>query len=120
FLSAGAYAPPRGVILSDFLISFLGLAGTRLGFRLLRERYLAPHNWHHHQARRVGIVGAGDVGASLVNDLFSKRGLGLHPVAFFDDDRLKWGSRIHGVPVIGAPEIIPEQNGALDLEQIII
>ena len=117
--SWGAYAPPRGVILSDFLISFLGLAGTRLGFRLLRERYLAPYS-HNPLAQRVGIVGAGDVGASLVNDLFSKRGLGLLPVGFFDDDKKKWGSRIHGLPVIGAPEVILEKNHALDLEQIII
>src|ERR1035441_9825878 len=36
FVSGGAYAPPRGVILSDFLISFLGLAGTRLGFQIGR------------------------------------------------------------------------------------
>jgi FlaA1/EpsC-like NDP-sugar epimerase len=119
-VSGGAYAPPRGVIMSDFLISFLGLAGTRLGFRLLRERYLAPYSRHNILARRVGIVGAGDVGASLVNDLFSKRGLGLLPVALFDDDKRKWGSRIHGVPVIGAPEVILQQNHALDLEQIII
>src|SRR5205823_4644693 len=86
-VSGGAYAPPRGVILSDFLISFLGLAGTRLGFRLLRERYLAPHGRHNTLARRVGIVGAGDVGASLANDLFTKRGLGLLPVGLFDDDK---------------------------------
>src|SRR5665213_3407293 len=118
--SGGAYAPPRGVILSDFMISFLGLAGTRLGFRLLRERYLAPYSRHKTLARRVGIVGAGDVGASLVNDLVSKRGLGLFPVGFFDDDKRKWGSRIHGVPVIGPPEVIPEKNHALDLEEIII
>jgi FlaA1/EpsC-like NDP-sugar epimerase len=116
----GAYAPPRGVIMSDFLISFLGLAGTRLGFRLLRERYLAPYSRRNPLAQRVGIVGAGDVGASLVNDLFSKRGLGLLPVGFFDDDQKKWGSRIHGLPVIGAPEVILEKNRALDLEQIII
>ncbi len=116
----GAYAPPRGVILSDFLISFLGLAGTRLGFRLLRERYLAPYSRHNILARRVGIVGAGDVGASLVNDLFSKRGLGLFPAAFFDDDKKKWGSRIHGVPVVGAPEMLLKRNDALELQQIII
>ena len=108
--SWGAYAPPRGVILSDFLISFLGLAGTRLGFRLLRERYLAPHSRHNTLARRVGIVGAGDVGASLVNDLFSKRGLGLLPVAIFDDDKKKWGSRIHGVPVLGPPGPCPKST----------
>ncbi len=120
FISAGALAPPRGVILTDFCLSLLGLAGTRLGFRVLRERYLAPHSLETTLARRVGIVGAGDVGASLVNDLFAKRGLGLLPVAFFDDDKKKWGSRIHGVPVLGAPEVILEQNGALGLEQVII
>jgi FlaA1/EpsC-like NDP-sugar epimerase len=118
--SGGAYAPPRGVILSDFLISLMGLTGIRLGFRLIRERYLAPYSRHNPLARRVGIVGAGDVGASLVNDLFSKRGLGLLPVGFFDDDKKKWGSRIHGVPVIGAPEMILEKNNALDLNTIII
>ncbi len=119
-VSGGAYAPPRGVLLSDFFISFLGLAVTRLGFRLLRERYLAPHSRHNPLARRVGIVGAGDVGASLANDLFTKRGLGLLPVAFFDDDPKKWGSRIHGVTVVGAPEVILKQNEALQLEQVII
>ena len=118
--SHGAYAPPRGVILSDCLLSFLGLAGIRLGFRLLRERYLAPHSGHSALARRVAIVGAGDVGASLANDLFSKRGLGLLPVAFFDDDEKKWGARIHGVPVVGVPELILEKKDALGLEQVII
>jgi FlaA1/EpsC-like NDP-sugar epimerase len=118
--SWGAYAPPRGVILSDFLISLMGLAGIRLGFRVFRERYLGTYSHHNPLARRVGIVGAGDVGASLVNDFFSKRGLGLLPVGFFDDDKKKWGSRIHGVPVIGAPEMILEKNHALDLKKIII
>jgi FlaA1/EpsC-like NDP-sugar epimerase len=119
-ISGGAYAPPRGVILSDCLLSFLGLAGIRLGFRLLRERYLAPHCGHNPLSRRVGIVGAGDVGASLANDLFSKRGLGLLPVAFFDDDEKKWGAQVHGVPVLGAPELILEKKEALGLEQVII
>ncbi len=119
-LSHGAYAPPRGVILSDCLLSFLGLAGIRLGFRLLRERYLAPHSGHSPLARRVGIVGAGDVGANLAKDLFSKRGLGLLPAAFFDDDEKKWGAQVHGVPVLGAPELILERNESLGLEQIII
>jgi len=118
--SGGAYAPPRGVILSDCVLSFLGLAGIRLGFRMLRENYLAPSSGFNRLARRVGIVGAGDVGASLANDLFAKRGLGLLPVAFFDDDAKKWGSQIHGIPVLGAPEMILNKNAALGLEQVII
>ena len=39
---AALFAPPRGVILADFVICFMGLASARLGFRLIRERYLAP------------------------------------------------------------------------------
>jgi FlaA1/EpsC-like NDP-sugar epimerase len=119
-VSWGAYAPPRGVILTDCLISFLGLACIRLGFRLLRERYLAPFCCANPHAQRVGIVGAGDVGAHLANDLFAKRGVGLIPVCFFDDDQKKWGARIHGVPVLGAPEMILQKNDTLGLEQIII
>lgn len=120
FNSHGVYAPPRGVILADFVISFMGLASTRLGFRIIRERYLAPQSRSHHPARRVGIIGAGDVGASLARELMTKRGLGLRPVAFFDDDREKWHSRVHDIPVIGSPEKLSEQNLNLQLEEVII
>src|SRR5262245_23192567 len=34
------YPEPRGVLLIDLVLSFLGLAAIRLGFRLIRERYL--------------------------------------------------------------------------------
>ena len=76
---------PRGVLLTDFLISFTSLSVIRLAFRLIREGYLSPESGSSRRARRVGIVGAGDVGASLAHDLMAKRGLGLQPVAFFDE-----------------------------------
>ena len=41
-------------------------------------------------------------------------------MAFFDDDEKKWGAQLHGVPVLGAPELILKRNEALGLEQIII
>jgi FlaA1/EpsC-like NDP-sugar epimerase len=111
---------PRGVILIDFLISFTGLAVIRLGFRLVRERYLSPRTGSPRTARRVGIIGAGDVGANLAHDLVAKRGLGLLPVAFFDDDRTKWHSRVHDIPVVGAPEVLLNQKLNLELEEVII
>jgi len=120
FSSGGGFAPPRSVILADFVLSLMGLAGARLSFRLVRERYFAPHNREQRRARRVGIIGAGDVGASLARELSAKRGLGLQPVFFFDDDRSKWGSRVHNIPVVGSPEKLLEKGLDLNLEEIII
>jgi FlaA1/EpsC-like NDP-sugar epimerase len=115
-----AYAAPRGVILADFILSIVGLSMLRLSFRVLRERYFAPQGRSHRRMRRVGIIGAGDVGATLVRELQSKRGLGLLPVAFFDDDKGKWRSRVHDIPVVGPPEALREGKLNLQLEEVII
>jgi FlaA1/EpsC-like NDP-sugar epimerase len=111
---------PRGVLLIDFLLCLTGLAMLRLGFRMIRERYLSPQSRSSRRARRVGIIGAGDVGANLARELMAKRGLGLYPVAFFDDDRNKWRSRIHDIPVVGPPESLLDQKLNLELEEAII
>jgi len=111
---------PRGTILIDFVLSFGAVAVVRVTFRVLRERYFAPQSRSHRRLRRVGIFGAGDVGASLARELMSKRGLGLQPVAFFDDDKLKWRSRVHDIPVVGPPEMLLDQRLNLQLEEVII
>ena len=111
---------PRGAILIDFLLSFVALAVVRVSFRVLRERYFAPQSRSQRRMRKVGIFGAGDVGASLARELMSKRGLGLQPVAFFDDDKQKWRSRVHDIPVVGPPEMLLDQRLNLQLEEVII
>ena len=114
------FPAPRGMILIDFMLSFVAVSVVRVTFRIVRERYFAPQSRTHKRMRRVGIFGAGDVGASLARELMSKRGLGLHPVAFFDDDKRKWRSRVHDIPVVGPPEILLEQRRNLQLEEVII
>ena len=111
--------PPRGVILIDFVLSFLALASTRLGFRVVRERFFTGQE-HHRRQRRVAIIGAGDVGASLVKEIIAKRFMGMTPVAIFDDDKNKWRSRIHDVPVIGPPESLLDPELNLQLEEVVI
>lgn len=121
YWTRGAISPPRGVLLADFIITLFGLAAVRLSFRILRERYLAPFSKPvKRHAKRVGIVGAGDVGAALAKDLLTKRGLGLEPIVFFDDDKRKWKSKIHDIPVIGPPELLANDNLNLNLEEVII
>ena len=116
----GTLSLPRGVLLIDFLLSTAGVVAVRLGFRVLRERVRGTEGGRHVRAKRVGIIGAGDVGATLAKELLSKRGLGLAPVAFFDDDPQKWRSQMHGVPVVGRPELLRDPNFKVDLDEVII
>jgi FlaA1/EpsC-like NDP-sugar epimerase len=103
--TSGMLAPPRGVILADFVLSVTGLCTTRLSMRLYRERFLGESR-PENKSRRAVILGAGDVGASLVGEALRRPALGLIPVFFLDDNRTKHGLQVHGVSVLGAPEDI--------------
>ena len=112
-------APPRAVIVTDLLVSFLFLCGFRMSLRLIREGYF-DKNTATGNEKLAAIIGAGDVGASLARDLLMRRGRGLRPAAFFDDDRTKWGTTIHGVSVQGAPESLPDYLHRHRIDQVII
>lgn len=117
----GAFAPPRSVILADFVLSLLFISSIRLLCRLTRERYFSARRPKDVRVQRVGIVGAGYAGATLARELFIKRNLGLRPVCFFDDNRDKWRKRLHDIPVIGAPEMLLQAAGKkLKLDRIVI
>lgn len=113
------FAPPRGVILNDFVLCVMALSGLRLGFRHVRKMARDQRSRTGRQVRRVAIVGAGDSGAALAKDLLAKPWLALQPIAFFDDFR---GTRasVHGIPVVGRPDRICELKGKLGIEELII
>ena len=111
---------PRGVILLDGLISLLALGGIRLAWRLFCEGGFSGGTKRGVAIRRAAVVGAGDVGAGLVRELNARPGLGLRPVVFFDDEPGKWGSDVHGLPVVGAPESLGRWKQEFGLDNIII
>jgi FlaA1/EpsC-like NDP-sugar epimerase len=104
FFTFRDFALPRGVILIDFFLCTAGFCALRLGSRLYRERVQLARKLHGRSMERIVIIGAGDAGASLAGDLLNSPSRGLKPVAFFDDDKGKFGQHVHGVPVVGAPE----------------
>ncbi len=112
-------APPRSVILMDYVLCIMALSATRFSFRFGRSLAAASRPHAGRKPRRVGIVGAGDSGAALARDLLAKPWLALRPVAFFDDHR-NTQSSIHGIPVVGRPESIGELSSWLRLEEVII
>jgi Undecaprenyl-phosphate galactose phosphotransferase WbaP len=50
----------------------------------------------------VIVLGAGKTGEHVVNSLIRDAVLGYKPIALFDDDKMKWGMSIKGVPVVGS------------------
>jgi len=113
--------PPRAVIVANLLVSTMAVATFRVILRVYRERYLSGHaEGKTANLRRVAIVGAGDVGAAVAVDLMAKRGLGLKPVVFLDDDDTKHGHEIHGVPVADSPDQLAAVCNDYEVEHVVI
>lgn len=104
------YALPFGVILLDALLGLFFLSGLCYLWRLYRHSHWAVlflgFTSKRDRRRRVGIIGAGHAGLSLAQELQSNPRLGLHPVAFFDDDPGKWRARAWDIPVVGSPDLL--------------
>jgi FlaA1/EpsC-like NDP-sugar epimerase len=112
-------APPRGVVLIDFVLCIMALSVVRFSFGYVRSFAFWSGRTSENKARRVGIIGAGEAGAELVRHMMDDPSLGLQPVAFFDDNSRPHSS-LHGIPVLGPPERILERKAKLRIEEIII
>lgn len=114
------FAPPRGVLLTDFMLCLGGLCLARLGTRLFRERVTMGKKLPNAVQQRIVIIGAGDAGASLAKEFINSPSRGFKPVMFFDDDASKHGKRVHGVPVVGPPEALAGTKETGDLVKAVI
>lgn len=88
----------HGVIMLDLFTTIVLLSGVRMAIRLYHEEYFSPGN---KSVKRFLIVGAGDAGEALLREMTRIRADEYRVVGFIDDDPLKQGMRIHGVPVLG-------------------
>jgi FlaA1/EpsC-like NDP-sugar epimerase len=80
---------------SCFLVSLL--FAMHFGFRVLRvQRALA-----RRMGKRAIVVGAGYAGAAVAHELALDADSRVIPVALLDDDPVKHGAEICGVPVLG-------------------
>jgi FlaA1/EpsC-like NDP-sugar epimerase len=121
FAVHGFMVVPRGTIVSDAVISFLGLAGLRMAMRFYREHLTARRTRSAGGTRRrTMIIGAGDAGELLLRDIQTKPGLGLEVVCFVDDDKAKIGGTLHGKPVVGPLDTLNEIAERAEIRKAII
>jgi UDP-GlcNAc:undecaprenyl-phosphate/decaprenyl-phosphate GlcNAc-1-phosphate transferase len=107
----------RAVFVADAIILFLALVGSRLAFRLIRELLPLPHA---PDGRRVLIYGAGDGGEMVLRELRNNPDLRYLPVGFVDDDPLKKGMMINGLPVFDANGILADLCREHDIQEILV
>ena len=115
-----AFSAPRGALLSDYMISLAGICVMRLGTRLYRERVTVGRKAEHIPQQRIAIVGAGDAGASIAHEFVNSPARGFRPVMFFDDDPEKHGKMVHGVLVVGPPELVSTMSPPPDITKVVI
>jgi FlaA1/EpsC-like NDP-sugar epimerase len=130
FLLPHSIALPRSVPFIDAGLTLLLTGGLRMGVRMMHEAAangaastglrLRFFGFRDRGARRVLIIGAGDAGEMIVREMLRSTKMDYQPVAFVDDQPGKRNQSIHGVPVLGSREQIPELVEKLKIQEILI
>jgi FlaA1/EpsC-like NDP-sugar epimerase len=95
---------PRSIAATDLLITLALIAGARLLARTIMER---PNYGVVARGKEVIVVGAGDAGRLIVQEMQRSRMLAYTPIGFIDDDARKRNTRILGVRVLGTMAELP-------------
>jgi FlaA1/EpsC-like NDP-sugar epimerase len=107
----GRRAYPLSIFIIDSMLLIFFIGGSRLARRLYHAVRRVSHG------KQVLIYGAGDAGEMIVRAIRNNGSIyDYRPIGFIDDDPRKIGRWIHGVPVLGQRDKMPEvlQNYPVD------
>lgn len=109
---------PQSLPFIDGLLSFIFIGGLRFSVRAVERSSQKASFFHTNE--RVLVVGAGNAGVSLVQEMQINPQLGFYPVAYIDDDPQKLNVHIRGIPVVGDRFHIPQAVQSLQIQKVII
>ncbi len=116
-LPPGIPAISQGVFIADLFGTILLPAGLRMIIRLYHEEFRSTEG---ERLKRFLIVGAGNAGEALLRETLRMPIVQYDVIGFIDDDRLKQGIQIRGIPVLGTVEQLPKICEARHIEEIAI
>lgn len=102
------FALPLGALAMNTVLAFVMLVGVRALRRTIGEQRERRRAGRGGARTRVLLIGAGQAGVMVARELRARPDLGLDAVGFLDDDRLKVGSQIAGLSVLGTTDRIAE------------
>lgn len=107
---------PRSLLVLYPLLLLVLMGGGRAAWRMWKEHRL--YGGLIGAGKPVVVVGAGTGGAMLVREL--QRSPDWRVVALVDDDRAKWGLELHGQPVAGSIDCLPDVLQSYRAQHVIL
>ncbi|HOW69344.1 MAG TPA: nucleoside-diphosphate sugar epimerase/dehydratase [Phycisphaerae bacterium] len=107
---------PDRVLLLDWFFTMVLVASARISYRLYYEKVYDPTD---ASGTRLLIVGAGDVGDSILREVVRDTTARYHVIGLLDDNLRKHGTRIRGVDVLGPPEALPTIAEKQEVQEVL-
>ena len=102
------------------MVAIVFVGGMRLAYRAVRRHTRTRQLKKADKLDRVMIVGAGDMGMIIISELEANNYQKGKPVVAVDDNYVKIGKRLRGVPIKGSCDQIPELAKSYKIDKISI
>ena len=114
----------RGVFAIDSLLTFLFTGGFRLSIRLLYSKGFIFRNKAlnllDRGKKKLIIIGAGDAGEMTLREIRNNPLSRYEVIGFVDDSAEKIGRKIHGIPILGSIDMLPDLVERLSPDELLI
>jgi len=111
---------PRGSCIIGFVLSFCCTVGIRFSYRLIHTvRVKFSHMAHASGLKNIMLIGAGDAGRAIANELVNSNYVRDHLSCVIDDNPIKLHKRLCGVPIVGDRYAIPAMVKQYRIDKII-
>ena len=107
---------PRSIIAIHFLLNVVFLIFSRYFYKELYRVFMMGNEID----KRVLIYGAGEAGLLVYSMLHEDKANNIQTIAFIDDDKRKWKSKLNGVTVLGSSNISEDYIVRKKIDEIII
>ncbi|MCK9221290.1 MAG: polysaccharide biosynthesis protein [Limnochordia bacterium] len=109
----------KSVFAINWFVTIVLLGGLRLAVRVYKE-YTSRVVAEPDGQKKILIVGAGDAGALVAQEISNHKELGKKVIGFADDDPGKLGRYVRGSKVLGSIDQVPELVANYRIDEIII
>ena len=111
---------PRSIYIIVLILDMMALGGFRMSYRILRRAKKGNLFSGSRNNKRVLVIGAGDAGVMVIREMKRHEELMSKPIALIDDDEMKKGMSVNGVPVLGTRRDIFHIVKTKKIDEIII